>query len=199
MLSKISELEQVVQSKNAKLLEMEEKLNELEQYSRKDNLIISGFKLQRSYASVTKTEEDEEENNQDSEASGNYSVEDQIIKFLGNHELELKSEEISACHTLKSKNSNQTKDIIIRLVNRKTKVRLLKDSKKLHGTKVFINEHLTTKNGEIAKQARSLRKSKKIIGTWVRNGAVFIKFQANNSEDVKVRKIKNKEELDQFY
>ena len=63
---------------------MEEKFNELEQYSRKDNLIIFGFKLQRSYASVTKTEEDEEENNQDSEASGNYSVEDQIIKFLVN-------------------------------------------------------------------------------------------------------------------
>ena len=40
VLSKISELEQVVQSKNAKLLEMEEKLNEFEQYSRKDNLIM---------------------------------------------------------------------------------------------------------------------------------------------------------------
>ena len=122
VLSKISELEQIVQSKNAyKLLEMEEKFNELEQYSRKDNLIIFGFKLQRSYPSVTKTDEDEEENNQDSEASGNYSVEDQIIKFLVNRELELKPEEILACHTLKPKNSNQTKDIIVRLVNRRPK------------------------------------------------------------------------------
>ena len=69
--------------------------------------------------------------------------------FFGNHDLELKPEETSACHTLKSRNGNQTKDIII--VNKKIKVILLKYSKKLQGTKVFINEYLTAKNGETVK------------------------------------------------
>lgn len=39
---------------------------------------------------------------------------------------------------------------IVRLANRKHKIELLKLTKKLKGTKAFVNENLTNGNSEIA-------------------------------------------------
>ena len=52
--------------------------------------------------------------------------------------------------------------VILRFVNRKHKLELLKQGKKLKGTNVYMNDHLTKRNAEIAKKARDLRKEKKI-------------------------------------
>lgn len=40
---------------------------------------------------------------------------------------------------------------------------------------MFINEHLTKKNGAIAKRARELRKGGKIANTFVRDCKIFVK------------------------
>ena len=66
--------------------------------------------------------------------------------------------------------------IIIRFVNRKNKVELLKQWKKLKGTDVYMKERFTQKNAKIARQARLLRKQKKTKSTWTRNCRVLIKL-----------------------
>lgn len=63
-----------------------------------------------------------------------------------------------ACYTILQKQN--TAKVIIRFANRKDKIELLKLTKKLNGTGVYVNEHLTKRNAEIAHQARILKKEK---------------------------------------
>ena len=79
------------------------------------------------------------------------------------------------CHTMKNKQSEKPDNIIIRFINQKNKVEVLKLFKKLKGTNMYITEHLTYKNNEIAKKARLLRKQGKISSDWIRDCKVFTK------------------------
>ena len=88
-----------------KLLEC--KVNELEQYSRKDNLIITGIDVRQSYARITSGE-----TGQDLETDGELkSVEEQVVKALNEKGIELKEQEISACHLLGKKGKEIKKEI----------------------------------------------------------------------------------------
>lgn len=83
--------------------------------------------------------------------------------------------------------------IIICFVNHKHKIELMMQGKKLKNTDVYLNEHLTTKNANIARQARQLRKNKKIQSTWTRNCKVFVKTNATATkaaEIIMVRELK---------
>ena len=64
------------------------------------------------------------------------------------------------CHTLPRKDNTIKPIIIIRFVNRKAKAELLSQARKLRGTNVFLNDHLTKKNADTARQARILKKTK---------------------------------------
>ena len=104
------------------------------------------------------------------------NLEHQVIGFLNNKlELNIKPADINACHTIKNKQREKPDNIIIRFISRKNKVEVLKRSRKLKGTNIYINEHLTPKNNEIAKKARLLRKQGKISRAWIRDCKVFIK------------------------
>ena len=85
----------------------------------------------------------------------------------------------------------------MRLVNRKQKTALLKQGRKLKGTNVYLNEHLTKKNSDIARQARILRKENWIQSTWTSNCKVFIKLNGS-PEEAKVLAIKDITELDKY-
>lgn len=87
--------------------------------------------------------------------------------------------------------------MILRFVNRKKKIALLKQGRKLKGTNVYLNDHLTKRNAEIARKARYLRKQKKIQNTWVTNCKIFIKLNGT-PEEAKVLVIRSMEELDKY-
>jgi hypothetical protein len=53
---------------------------------------------------------------------------------------------------------------------------LLRQGRRLKGTNVYINEHLTKKNADIARQARVMKKQGKIQATWTSNCKVFVKL-----------------------
>ena len=55
---------------------------------------------------------------------------------------------------------------------------------------MFINEHLTKKNGKIAQNARLLRRQGKINTTWPRDCEVFMKTICV-PEVAKIHQIKN--------
>ena len=134
---------------------------DLEQYSRMNNVIISGLKTRhRSYASVTAPE------------NGPAGRE-------GDH-----SEPYDTGNTF---------------TNRKNKISILKRGRKLKGTEVYINKHLTRRNGEIARRARILRKQSKIQSTWTASCKVFIKLNGTTTtEDGKVMVINDIGDLDRF-
>ena len=111
----------------------------------------------------------------------------------------ISSDEISICHTLPSRNDSAAKPIVIKLHSRKTKIRILKNaarSRSLKELKVYVNEHLTNKNGNIAKQARELVRRRRIEKTWIRNCKTFVK--ATIDGESKVYGIGNIRDLDRF-
>ena len=56
---------------------------------------------------------------------------------------------------------DKSDNIIVRFVNKKSKIEVLKNVRKLKGSNVYINEHLTKKNGEIAQKVRLLTREDK--------------------------------------
>lgn len=79
---------------------------------------------------------------------------------------------------------------MVKFVNIKHKLEVLKQAKKLKGTGVYINEHLTKKNAEIARNDHILRKQSKIQATWTKNGKVYIRLNGP-PEQAKVFVVRN--------
>ena len=93
-----------------------------------------------------------------------HSLEQQVIKFFNSKDIPIDSKSIAACHTIPQKQNNRP-NIIIQFVSRKNKIEVFKLARKLKGTGVYVNEHLTKRNVEIVRQARILRKGKQIQDT----------------------------------
>ena len=162
---------------------LEARVDDLEQYTRKEDIIISGLKIMKPYSDAVKGDSDFSEN----------MVENQVIQTLSNKGIQIRDTEISACHTLGKRRQDGTQNVIVRCVSRKTKVHVLKNAKKLKGTGIYVNEHLTRRTGEIARVARDLRKRGKLLSTWTRDCKVFVK-----SRDEKVFKVSNLDQLSDF-
>ena len=209
LVTRVTDLVKEVNSLKVELGKKERRIVALEssnadpaQYSRIDDVIITGLKTRhRSYAGaaaaansggVSLSPSDEETE----------SLETQVLHFFASRDIHVQSHNISACHPLPRKvtetNIQQPPAIIIRFVNRKHKIELMKQGRKLQKTGVYINEHLTKKNADIAKEARNLRKDEKIKSTWSRNCRVFIRTNGASPEEEKVFVIKEIGELTKY-
>ena len=160
LLSEVAQLKTIINEKDKKINELEKRMDNLEQYTRMEDLIITGLETtHKTYArAVTASETDKGE---EAPAEELQTLEQQVIKFFEGNDMTISSDAISACHTLPRKDGNSTPVIIVRFANRKGKTELLRQGKKLAGTGVYVNEHLTRKNAVIAKEARSLWKKEK--------------------------------------
>ena len=166
------------------VLELETRVDELEQYTRQDDLVISGLKTRhKSYARATVSEQLQDSQNAPYEEME--SLEDHVTRFVEDKMgVRLLSTDVSICHTLPGK--KDIPNIVLRLTNRKAKNKILKEARQLKGTNVYINEHLTKKNMTIAATARRLRKEKKILNTWSRNCKIFVKINQNGQLTTRV-------------
>lgn len=196
LMGNIKELQRQNLEKDRKIAVLENRLDDLEQYSRLNDVIVSGLEIKpRSYArALTSAELENGGEPTDAEVE---SVEQQVTAFFNNKGISINSDNIEACHPLKRGKSGGNSLIIIRFSNRKNKNALLKQGKKLKGSNVYVNEHLTKKNAGIAKMARILRKQKKIQSTWTANCKVFIKLNGP-PEEAKVLVIRSLEELEKY-
>ncbi|KAL7387664.1 hypothetical protein ABVT39_027153 [Epinephelus coioides] len=138
-----------------------------------DNLVISGLETtDRTYARITVGDKEGE----DAPRAELHTLEQQVINFFNRKDISIDSQNIAACHTIPQRRDNRPNrsNIIIRFVSRKHKTEVLKQAKKLKGTEVYVNDNLTKRNGEIARQARILKKEKRIQDTWTRNCKIMI-------------------------
>ena len=193
MMVEIKELKQQNIDKDKQIADLERRLDDCEQYSRINDLIVSGLKTTPpSYARAAATSLEEPTE------SDIASIEDQVIAFLDKKGIQVDKEDIEACHPLSRKNNKDSPAIIIRFISRKRKSETLKQGKKLKGSNVYLNEHLTKRNGEIARKARFLRKQAKIQGTWTTNCKIYIKLNGETPEEAKVLLIKDISELKEY-
>ena len=122
--------------------------DKLEQYSRKENLCISGIA--------------EETNETDG------ILEAKIIELAGDMGVELKSEDISVAHRI-GKPKEGGRPVIVRFCQRKKKNEVMCNKKKLKGKerKVHVNEDLTSLRAKIMKVTKEQESVKKPQGMGV--------------------------------
>ncbi|ELU15108.1 hypothetical protein CAPTEDRAFT_215954 [Capitella teleta] len=169
------------------------RVDDLEQYTRSEDIIISGLRVQnRYYSKAAATTEETNENAADEE---NLVLEKKVVQFMNSKDIHVREREISACHFLGGPGKDGIKKIIVRFTNRKDKVALLKQGQKLNGGNVYVNEHLTRKNASLARIARVLRTQGALTKTWTRNGRVFTKWKSHINVQESVTKITNEDDF----
>lgn len=192
LMEDIKELRRQSEEKDKKIAMLEGRLSDLEQYSRVNDVILTGLETKhQTYARVAASERGEPPEQE------LHFLEEQVAGFFKSKGIEMDSKDIEGCHPLPRKNKNQIPAVIIRFVNSKQKKELLKQGRKLKGTNVYLNKHLIKKNADIARQARILRTQKKIQSTWTSDCKIFIKLNGT-PEQAKVLVIREMTELEKY-
>ena len=145
---------------------LDEKYDDLEQYSRKNSLEILGV------------------------PEGAYTSTDEVVIRIGEAiNVDIKPEDIEISHKLKRKT---TKPVIVKFVSHKVKSLLYKARTKLKNVKtsdvfpsyafasredqrIFINENLTNYRRELFWKANKMKKDNMITSTWTMDGKIFVK------------------------
>lgn len=168
LVKEVKELKQKNEEKDKRIDALELRIADLEQYSRINDVVFTVLGINpRSYARAAAPGWEVTQSDMD-------STQQQVMDFLDSKGITLDSTDIEACHPLPRKGTAKP-PVIVRFVSRKTKTALLKQGRKLKGTNVFMNEHLTKKNADIAREARWLKKQNKIQSTWS-SSRVYIKL-----------------------
>ncbi|MEQ2269961.1 hypothetical protein XENORESO_012910 [Xenotaenia resolanae] len=138
LIGEIQQLKAIIKEKDEKIEELEKRVEDLEQFARKEDVVISGLKTtHRTYARTTA----EDNKGEDAPPDELLSLEQQVIKFFSSKGILLDSKTIAACYTMPQKpNTNLDKrrkrpNIILRFVSTKYKTELLKVVKKTKGNR----------------------------------------------------------------
>ena len=185
-----------------RLSSMEETVDNYEQYSKLDNVIISGLRVFRPYNATALLTNEQNQPELDDEGKEQWAAKDKeimmnnLIQFAKDKlNFELKSHDIIDIHTL-PRGEGKVDTCIVRFANRIAREKVMRNKFRLkttsqHSKKIYINEHLTKKNSEIARAARLMKKDGKILGTWTKNCRIMIK-----KLDERVIKVQNMGELE---
>ena len=130
-----------IQSLKRRIEDLEEKNEQLEQYSRKDNIIISGVPRK----------------------NGKEETEKELISILTNLAEKLDTDiepfDIKAIHGIHTrKNTENEAPIIVRLNNRMKKAKLVRKSKEKRLDGIYISNHLSQQTQQIFAKARELKR-----------------------------------------
>ncbi len=177
--SENKELKQKTEELDSNVNSLSIEVDDLEQYSRRDCIEVSGVPLQR--------DEDAEQ-----------SIIN-IGKVIG---IDVDREDIQACHRI---NSKPNAAIICKFVNRKLKEAFMKNKREITrmesiseklgfssesnsggSLKLFLNESLTRRNKYLFKLVRDRKKEKDWNFAWTKNGTIFAR-KSKETEAVKIR------------
>lgn len=154
------------------VMEQSERLEDLESYSRSDNLIIRGLPensaAERATAAATID---------DRIIESHGTVETTVVAFLNDKlGVEATVQDISIAHRLKAGPRDKVRPVIVRFVNRKLRNQVLGVKKQLKNSTFFVSEHLTKAASQLFFEARKLVRDKKLNSAWTRNGQVVVKL-----------------------
>ena len=165
----IQGLTQAVNDLKTELKTSAHRCDELEQYSRRNNIIISGIP-----------------------ESDHTDTETQVVNFLNDYSGEMiEPGLIDRCHRLQKRNAKKgpgqrAPDIIVKFVTHKCKAAILskepmeklrEDNKgRDDASKLYVREDLTKKRGTILYKARQLKKASLIKDAFSRDGIITIRM-----------------------
>lgn len=135
--------------------------NEMEQYSRINNIKIINL--------PEETTERLETSEQTTE---------KVVNFLNEKmNTNIQTKDIDIAHRIGRKEGNKPRTAIVRFISRRHKFQSMKDRKvKLRGTGIYIVEDLTRMNQSVFTAARN---NVDVESCWTRNGQTMVKWKAN--------------------
>ena len=161
------------------LADQEKRIDDLECYSRSENLIIKGL----SESSAAERSTAATDLHSGVAALDTYqSVEGTVITFFRETlNVDIVPTDISIAHRVKAGPKDSVRPVIVRFTNRKARNLVYYAKKSLKSTRIFISEHLTKTSADLFFKARKLLREKKIHATWTQNGQVLVKFSSDPS------------------
>lgn len=146
----------------------DERINELDQYTRRNNVIIDGLP-----------------DNQTETAEMTMEL---VAKSLNQNatNLNIKPEDIDIAHRLGKFQDGKRRAVIVKLQSRMKKIHIMKKKKELRATKIYVREHLTKLNQTVVTCVRV--KMKDIVkSVWTKEGAIYYKDVNDQSHEVKFK------------
>lgn len=155
--------------------ELRKRVNDLESYSRIENLVFYGLSEQYAEAAGPSSSADNPQTAETSESS-----EQTVVTFCRDKlQIDVTLSDVSIAHRLPRLDKKQgPRPLLVRFTNRRTRAKILAAKKKLPNTgpnRVYINEHLSSANSKIFAESRKLYRSKEIAATWTFQGRVYVK------------------------
>ncbi|KAL8598769.1 hypothetical protein ACOMHN_033332 [Nucella lapillus] len=147
-----------------KVKEGKEMRNNLEQYTRKDNIKIINLQGDKPRETSDETEK-------------------RVVDFLHSQLglTTITSDHISIAHRVGPYRQSQNRPIIVKFISRNTKVLVMKNKRNLKGQKIYINEDLTKLN---AQRLAELKKHIGVLSAWSFEGSLYCKLI--NLEKIKI-------------
>lgn len=178
-------LEGALKKANEQITKMKAQIEDMDSYSKRDNLIIHGLKIQ-SFADAASVPAMGQQTQSTRPLDGNVaSVSDAVVELcqqqLG---LNITLADISVAHRLGPSarpNSASARPpssaVIVRFTSRRARDQVYAARKQLKVLRnsVYINEHLSSETSVLFKEARALVKGKMLHSAWTFNGHVYVK------------------------
>lgn len=163
--------------KDREITKLKSRLNQLEQYTRRDCIEIHGMK-----------EDDEEK------------LEINVLKIINKMNIVLKQEEITAVHRIGNKQSRKPRIIIVKL-NRKKADEIVASKKKTilnkdifsnnDETKIYINESMSPEYKELFWKTKNAAKENEYKFVWFKRGKLYVR----KNEGAPVNRIYTEEDI----
>jgi hypothetical protein len=153
-----------------------QRVDELERYSRCDNLVIRG--LPESSAAEMASAAPPLQDGATLRES-HRSVEASVITFVRESlKIDIEPSDISTAHRIKAGPKDAARPVIVRFTNRRVRNLVYGAKKQLKGStsRVFVSEHLIKTDSDLFFEARKLLREKKIFAAWTQNGLVHVRF-----------------------
>jgi hypothetical protein len=168
------------------------RLENLDIYSRADNLIFKGLP-EKSYAERASGSLGNAVDLAAPSTTSSLAVETTVIEFCREAlKLDITKQDISIAHRLKASANYKCRPIIVRFANRRARESVLRAKKSLKTANlespVYITEQLTKAADSLYFEARKRLQEKKLSAAWTFNGQVFVKFSEDASENATVVK-----------
>lgn len=167
-------------SENIKLLEQieknsttaDERINDLEQYGRRNNIRINGVP----------------ENGEETSERTTRIATETLNRYIEN--LDIRREEIDIAHRLGKKKEGKHRQIIIKFQSRMLRDTVLKNRRVFKGSDIFVNEDLTKINQQVLACVRK-KMTDEVARAWSRNGRIFYKSHTDTVLEVKYKDFQN--------
>ena len=145
---RLAEKDAEIKELKERTLKLETKLDEMEQYGRRNSVRISGVAENINITSF---------------------VQEKLNIDISNH--------TDRYHPVgKPRQDGKPRPLLLKLTSHAVKTAIMQKRSQLRGTGCYINEDLTRLRNEIAYNCRLQKKGKKIKDTWTRDGCIFVKL-----------------------